>query len=93
MSSSTQTSERRFSHSKDAYAHIWQDSLDHHIAVQMDHVSVAKGYRVWHGASHLDDGAWRRGRAAIRRLESGYGNGREVQRRRSHSWDERGRLV
>jgi hypothetical protein len=45
-----------FSISKDAYAKIWQDSLDHHIAEQMDHVSVREGYRVWHGASHLDDG-------------------------------------
>jgi len=42
--------------SKDPYAKIWQDSLDHHIAAQMDHVSVREGYRVWHGASHLDDG-------------------------------------
>jgi endoglucanase len=42
--------------SKDAYAHIWQDSLDHHLAEQMDHVSVREAYRVWHGASHLDDG-------------------------------------
>jgi len=41
---------------KDAYANIWQDSLDHHLAEQMDHVSVREGYRVWHGASHLDDG-------------------------------------
>ena len=41
--------------SKDAYANIWQDSLDHHIAVQMDHIAVREGYRVWHGASHLDD--------------------------------------
>ncbi|MBV8834816.1 MAG: glycoside hydrolase family 9 protein [Acidobacteriaceae bacterium] len=41
---------------KDAYAHIWQDSLDHHLAEQMDHVSVREAYRVWHGASHLDDG-------------------------------------
>jgi len=40
----------------DAYANIWQDSLDHHIAAQMDHVAVREGYRVWHGASHLDDG-------------------------------------
>jgi endoglucanase len=40
---------------KDAYANIWQDSLDHHIAEQMDHVSVREGYRLWHGASHLDD--------------------------------------
>jgi hypothetical protein len=42
--------------SKDAYAKIWQDSLDHHLAEQMDHVSVREGYRIWHGASHLDDG-------------------------------------
>jgi endoglucanase len=42
--------------SNDAYADIWQDSLDHHLAAQMDHVSVREGYRVWHGASHLDDG-------------------------------------
>jgi len=42
--------------SKDAYTNIWQDSLDHHLAAQMDHVSVREGYRVWHGASHLDDG-------------------------------------
>jgi len=42
--------------SKDAYAKIWQDSLDHHLAEQMDHVSVREGYRMWHGASHLDDG-------------------------------------
>ncbi|HMG84975.1 MAG TPA: glycoside hydrolase family 9 protein [Terracidiphilus sp.] len=42
--------------SKDAYANVWQDSLDHHLAVQMDHVSVREAYRVWHGASHLDDG-------------------------------------
>ena len=42
--------------SKDAYANIWQDSLDHHLAEQMDHVSVREGYHMWHGASHLDDG-------------------------------------
>jgi endoglucanase len=41
---------------EDAYAHIWQDSLDHHLAEQMDHVAVREAYRVWHGASHLDDG-------------------------------------
>jgi hypothetical protein len=42
--------------SESAYANVWQDSLDHHLAAQMDHVSVREGYRVWHGASHLDDG-------------------------------------
>lgn len=40
---------------KDAYANSWKPSLSHHIAIQMDHVSVREGYRVWHGASHLDD--------------------------------------
>ena len=42
--------------SNDVYANIWQDSLDHHLAEQMDHVSVREGYHMWHGASHLDDG-------------------------------------
>ncbi len=42
--------------SKDVYAHIWQASLDHHLAAQMDHVSVREAYRVWHGLSHMDDG-------------------------------------
>ena len=42
--------------SKDPYANIWQDSLDHHLAEQMDHVSVREAYHMWHGASHLDDG-------------------------------------
>ena len=42
--------------SNDTYANIWQDSLDHHLAEQMDHVSVREGYRIWHGPSHMDDG-------------------------------------
>ena len=37
------------------YSKIWQNSLAGHLAVQMDHVSVREGYRLWHGASHLDD--------------------------------------
>ncbi len=40
---------------REAYANSWKPSLSHHIAIQMDHVSVREGYRVWHGASHLDD--------------------------------------
>jgi endoglucanase len=39
----------------DVYANIWQASLDTYLAVQMDHVQVREGYRVWHGPSHLDD--------------------------------------
>ena len=40
----------------DVYRHgVWQPSLDTYLPVQMDHVLVREGYRVWHGASHLDD--------------------------------------
>jgi endoglucanase len=34
---------------------VWQPSLDTYLAVQMDHLKVRENYRVWHGASHLDD--------------------------------------
>ena len=37
------------------YAGIWGPSLDTYLAEQMDHVKVREGYRIWHGASHLDD--------------------------------------
>ncbi len=39
----------------DAYAHIWQPSLDTYLAEQMDHMSVREEYRVWNGLSHMDD--------------------------------------
>ena len=38
-----------------AYEKIWRPSLDIYLAEQMDHVKVREGYRIWHGASHLDD--------------------------------------
>ena len=40
---------------KDVYSRTWQSSLDTFLAVEMDHVSVREGYRLWHGISHLDD--------------------------------------
>jgi endoglucanase len=40
---------------KDVYSRTWQSSLDSFLAVEMDHVSVREGYRLWHGISHLDD--------------------------------------
>jgi endoglucanase len=40
---------------KDVYSRTWQSSLDGFLAVEMDHVSVREGYRLWHGISHLDD--------------------------------------
>ncbi len=33
----------------------WQLTLDVFFPVQMDHTKVREGYRVWHGAGHLDD--------------------------------------
>ena len=39
----------------DVYSRTWQSSLDGYLAVEMDHVSVREGYRLWHGKSHLDD--------------------------------------
>lgn len=39
----------------DVYADVWQPTLDIFFPVQMDHVTVNEAYRVWHGASHLDD--------------------------------------
>ena len=40
---------------KDVYSRTWQSSLDGFLAVEMDHVAVREGYRLWHGVSHLDD--------------------------------------
>ncbi|MFZ0419526.1 MAG: glycoside hydrolase family 9 protein [Candidatus Sulfotelmatobacter sp.] len=40
---------------KDVYSRTWQSTLDGYLAVEMDHVSVREGYRLWHGVSHLDD--------------------------------------
>ncbi len=37
------------------YDGIWRSTLDTYLPEQMDHVKVREGYRIWHGASHLDD--------------------------------------
>ncbi|MEX2125878.1 MAG: glycoside hydrolase family 9 protein [Woeseia sp.] len=37
------------------YQDVWHPTLDIYLPVQMDHVTVNEAYRVWHGASHLDD--------------------------------------
>ena len=34
---------------------LWESTLDTYLPEQMDHVLVRDRYRVWHGASHLDD--------------------------------------
>ncbi|MBZ5582911.1 MAG: glycoside hydrolase family 9 protein [Acidobacteriia bacterium] len=40
---------------RDVYSRSWQSTLSGFLAVEMDHVSVREGYRLWHGVSHLDD--------------------------------------
>jgi hypothetical protein len=37
------------------YQDAWHPTLDVFFPVQMDHMFVREAYRVWHGASHLDD--------------------------------------
>lgn len=37
------------------FEETWHPTLDIYFPVQMDHVMVNEAYRVWHGASHLDD--------------------------------------
>jgi endoglucanase len=39
----------------DVYDNVWHQTLDVFMPVQMDHVFVKDGYRVWHGAPFLDD--------------------------------------
>jgi hypothetical protein len=39
----------------DIYEDAWHPTLDVYFPIQMDHVFVREAYRVWHGASHLDD--------------------------------------
>ena len=40
---------------RDIYNGVWHPTLDIFFPVQMDHMTVNEAYRVWHGASHLDD--------------------------------------
>lgn len=40
---------------EDVFASSWHPTLDVFFPVQMDHMRVREAYRVWHGASHLDD--------------------------------------
>lgn len=35
--------------------HIWSPVLEHFLPIQMCHMRVEEGYRVWHGACHLED--------------------------------------
>ncbi|MDZ7723034.1 MAG: glycoside hydrolase family 9 protein [candidate division KSB1 bacterium] len=46
---------RAFRIAEDIYETAWYPSLEVYMPVQMDHMLVNEAYRVWHGASHLDD--------------------------------------
>ncbi|MDR0431888.1 MAG: glycoside hydrolase family 9 protein, partial [Bifidobacteriaceae bacterium] len=39
----------------DVYSNSWQTALSSFLATAMDHIEVREGYRIWHGASHMDD--------------------------------------
>ena len=41
--------------SADVYAGMWHPTMDVWLPVQMDHMEVNEGYRIWHGRSHMDD--------------------------------------
>lgn len=40
---------------KTVYEAAWHPTLDMYLPVQMDHMTINESYRIWHGASHLDD--------------------------------------
>ncbi len=40
---------------KSVYEGIWHTTMDVWLPVQMDHMTVNEGYRVWHGNPHQDD--------------------------------------
>lgn len=44
-----------FSITSNVYENTWHPTLDVWFPVQMDHMEVNEAYRVWHGASFLDD--------------------------------------
>ena len=39
----------------DVYDRAWQPSLSGFLCVAMDHMELREGYRIWHGAQHMDD--------------------------------------
>jgi hypothetical protein len=41
--------------SKDAYDRIWQSTLSGFLPIQMDHMTVREGYKIWTLESHKDD--------------------------------------
>jgi len=40
---------------KDVYSDKWHASMDVSLVVNMDHMEVNEGYRIWHGRANMDD--------------------------------------
>ncbi|BAV06816.1 N-terminal ig-like domain of cellulase [Filimonas lacunae] len=49
------TQTKPFRIDKSVYQTAWHATQDIFMPEQMDHITVKEAYRVWHGASHLDD--------------------------------------
>ncbi|MDR0432265.1 MAG: glycoside hydrolase family 9 protein, partial [Bifidobacteriaceae bacterium] len=37
------------------YDKVWQPSISGYMATAMDHMALREGYKIWHGAAHMDD--------------------------------------
>jgi hypothetical protein len=44
-----------FAIGQNVYDNVWHPTMDVWFPVQMDHMQVNEAYRIWHGASYLDD--------------------------------------
>ncbi len=82
---------------KGVYDDSWQSSLSGFLAVQMDHMKVREGYKIWHAPSHMDDAiqapantqwfdGWRMGST----IESGYEPGEHIPGLNVGGWYDAG---
>ena len=60
---------------KDIYSDTWHASMDISLVVNMDHMEVNEGYRIWHGRANMDDALQA---PANVRLHDGYSQGAET---------------
>lgn len=60
---------------KDVYSDKWHASMDISLVVNMDHMEVNEGYRIWHGRANMDDALQA---PANVRLHDGYTQGNET---------------
>mgnify|MGYP003291585309 CR=1 FL=1 len=60
---------------KNVYSDKWHPSMDVSLVVNMDHMEVNEGYRIWHGRANMDDALQA---PANVRLHDGYNQGSET---------------